>query len=122
MQFSCKSVGSLTVWKATVFIMSNYTTKNKMSLRSLIIKENAPLKLIENPHTGKIFFSCGSLESGYISEKALATLKDSRVSNADKYDSIFFCEGSTDGNNYVPTLYKPAADNTVASLGGDLLR
>jgi len=71
--------------------------RNKISAKELIKTENAPLQFVENPNTGKIFFTCGS-KKGYISPAALENMEKGEL------DDFCFAEVSKDGKTYVPCL------------------
>ena len=72
-------------------------TRNKMSARDLVISENASLKFVENPNTGKIFFVCGS-KKGYVSPAAVEKMETGSL------DDFIYAEVSMDGKTYVPCL------------------
>lgn len=72
-------------------------TRNKMSARDLVISENASLKFVENPNTGKIFFTCGS-KKGYVSPAALEHMEKGKL------DDFCYAEVSMDGKTYIPCL------------------
>lgn len=72
-------------------------TRNRMSARDLVISENASLKFVENPNTGKIFFTCGS-KKGYVSPAALEHMEQGKL------DDFCYAEVSMDGKTYVPCL------------------
>ncbi len=72
-------------------------TRNKMSARDLVISENASLKFVENPNTGKIFFTCGS-KKGYVSPAALEHMEQGKL------DDFCYAEVTMDGKTYIPCL------------------
>ncbi|MBR2155078.1 MAG: hypothetical protein IJ901_10770 [Bacteroidaceae bacterium] len=72
-------------------------TRNKMSARDLVISENASLRFVENPNTGKVFFTCGS-KKGYVSPAALEHMEQGEL------DDFHYAEVSMDGKTYVPCL------------------
>lgn len=71
--------------------------RNKMSARELVSSENATLKFVENPNTGKVFFTCGS-KKGYVSPAALEHMEQGEL------DDFYYAEVSIDGKTYVPCL------------------
>ena len=68
-----------------------------MSARELVISENATLNFVENPNTGKIFFTCGS-KKGYVSPAALEHMEKGKL------DDFYYAEVSIGGSDYVPCL------------------
>lgn len=96
--------------------------KGTKTLRQLIISENATLDTVVNPHTGTLFFACGT-KQGYISDKAQEMLQDMTLSEDAILDTIYYSECSKDGGaNYVPTLHTRSTDNIKRSFGTNLLR
>ena len=71
--------------------------RNKMSARELVISEKASLQFVENPNTGKIFFTCGS-KKGYVSPAALEHMEKGKL------DDFCYAEVSMDGKTYIPSL------------------
>lgn len=94
---------------------NNIQALNQMSAKALCIKENAELTFVKNPKTGKIFFSCGSIKNGYVSPKVQENLGNLKI------EDIQYAEVSIDGNEPVPTIMMNASNNTVRTLGSDLL-
>lgn len=72
-------------------------SRNRMSARELVISENATLNFVENPNTGKIFFTCGS-KKGYVSPAALEHMEKGKL------DDFYYAEVSIGGSDYVPCL------------------
>jgi hypothetical protein len=68
-----------------------------MSARELVISEKASLQFVENPNTGKIFFTCGS-KKGYVSPAALEHMEKGKL------DDFCYAEVSMDGKTYIPSL------------------
>ena len=68
-----------------------------MSARELVSSENATLKFVKNPNTGKVFFTCGS-KKGYVSPAALEHMEQGEL------DDFCYAEVSRDGKTYVPCL------------------
>lgn len=104
--------------------MNELITRNNMSVTELVIKENALVDQFtyKDKTTGKnkIFFTCGSIRSGYFSP---AIRKD--IEDGVPFDKIMenaqYAEVSNDGGKtFVPTIMKGA--NRVASFGANLLR
>lgn len=71
--------------------------RNKMSARELVSSENATLKFVENPNTGKVFFTCGS-KKGNVSPYALEHMEQGEL------DDFCYAEVRRDGKTYVPCL------------------
>lgn len=94
---------------------TNIQALNQMSAKALCIRENAELTFVKNPKTGKIFFSCGSIKNGYVSPKVQENLGNLRI------EDIQYAEVSIDGQEPVPTIMMNPANNTVRTLGSDLL-
>lgn len=94
---------------------NNIQAFNQMSAKALCIRENAELTFVKNPKTGKIFFSCGSIKNGYVSPRVQENL------NTLKIEDIQYAEVSIDGNEPVPTIMMNASNNTVRTLGSNLL-
>jgi len=94
---------------------NNIQAFNQMSAKALCIKENAELTFVKNPKTGKIFFSCGSIKNGYVSPKVQENLDTLKI------EDIQYAEVSIDGNEPVPTIMMNASNNTVRTLGSNLL-
>lgn len=72
-------------------------SRNRMSARELVISENATLKFVENPNTGKVFFTCGS-KKGYVSPAALEHMEQGEL------DDFCYAEVTMDGKTYIPCL------------------
>lgn len=94
---------------------NNIQAFNQMSAKALCIRENAELTFVKNPKTGKIFFSCGSIKNGYVSPRVQENL------NTLKIEDIQYAEVSIDGNEPVPTIMMNVSNNTVRTLGSNLL-
>lgn len=94
-------------------------SSNEMSLKQLIIKENAELKQIRNPKNGKCFFTCGN-KRGYISPNAAQKLADPAAT----LDDFKYAEISINGNEAVPCLMIVGNGNAnvMRTLGAELLR
>lgn len=71
--------------------------RNKMSARELVVSENAALKFVENPNTGKIFFTCGN-KKGYVSPAAVEKMETGSI------DDFYYAEVSIGSSDYVPCL------------------
>ena len=95
--------------------MADIQALNQMSAKALCIRENAELTFVRNPKTGKIFFSCGSVKNGYVSPKVQENLGNLKI------EDIQYAEVSIDGNEPVPTIMMNASNNTIRTLGSDLL-
>ena len=94
---------------------NNIQAFNQMSAKALCIRENAELTFVKNPKTGKIFFSCGSIKNGYVSPRVQENLGNLKI------EDIQYAEVSIEGNEPVPTIMMNASNNTVRTLGSDLL-
>lgn len=94
----------------------NVQSTNRMTARQLVISENAELQFVENPHTKKIFFMCGS-KKGYVSPAAKEKM------NTGTLDDFQYAEVSIDGGAAVPCLMVVGNSNNNVrnSLGADLL-
>lgn len=73
------------------------TATNRMSAAQLIKVQGCNIDLVENPHTGKIFFVCGNVK-GYVSPAVLENL------NTVSVEELQFAEVSIDGKPSVPCL------------------
>lgn len=101
--------------------MNELITRNNMSVKELVIKENALIDLFENPKTGKVFFTCGSIRSGYLSPKVREQLENG-VPFEELMEDAQYAEVSNDnGETFVPTIMKGGAKR-VGSFGANLLR
>ena len=94
---------------------NNIQAFNQMSAKALCIRENAELTFVKNPKTGKIFFSCGSIKNGYVSPRVQENLGNLKI------EDIQYAEVSIGGNEPVPTIMMNASNNTVRTLGSNLL-
>lgn len=94
----------------------NIKSANRMSARQLVISENATLQFVENPNTGKIFFTCGK-KKGYVSPAAKAIIETGSL------DDFQYAEVSIDDKAAIPCLMVVgnSAKNVKRSLGEDLL-
>lgn len=94
----------------------NIQSANRMSARQLVISENAELQFVENPNTGKIFFTCGT-KKGYVSPAAQAKMSTGTI------DDFQYAEVSIDGGAAVPCLMVVgnANANVKKTLGASLL-
>lgn len=97
---------------------NNIKSANRMSARQLVISENAALDFVENPHTNKLFFVCGS-KRGYVSPSARKAL----ASGTAKLDDFQYAEVSIDGQEAVPCLMivGNSRQNVKYSFGADLM-
>ena len=101
--------------------MNELITRNNMSVTELVIKENALIDLFENPKTGKVFFTCGSIRSGYLSPKVREQLENG-ASLEEVLEHAQYAEVSNDnGQTFVPTIMSGGAKK-VGSFGANLLR
>lgn len=94
---------------------NNISSSNRMTAAALCAKENSAIEFIKNPHTGNIFFACGSV-TGYVSPKVRENLDSVTIND------LQFAEVSIDNNEPVPCLMMKGTDNVVKTLGGDLTR
>ena len=88
--------------------MSNITATNRMSGIELKAKHGS-IDFINNPKTGKLFFSAGSI-TGYVSPKVAENLDTITL------EDIQYAEVSIDGAEAVPTLMMKSTTNVVRSL------
>ncbi len=101
---------------------SDIKATNRMSAEALIIKENAALDYIENPHKpGKLFFVCGS-KQGYVSPALQEKLKEAQGDVA--LEDMQYAEVSINGGTAIPTLMVvgQSKKNIKYSFGTQLLR
>ena len=92
--------------------MSDITTTNRMTARQLKESQgNAPIDIVKNPHTGKLFFTCGS-KRGYVSPNAATKLADANST----LDDFQYAEVSIDGNEAVPCFMIASKANVQRSL------
>ena len=98
--------------------MSQLSVTDRMSLKQLIISENAELQQIVNPKTGKAFFVCGS-KRGYISPAAQQKLEDPQASVED----FQFAMVAKPGEEAIPCLMivGNSQANVKRTLGANLL-
>lgn len=94
----------------------NIQALNRMSAKALCIKENAELEFIRNPKTNKIFFSCGSIKTGYVSPKVQENLDNVKI------DDLQFADVVIDGGDPVPTIMMNSTENVVRKMGENLLK
>lgn len=94
--------------------MANYANKmevrNRMSIEVLKAQEGDKLRFIENPKTGKTFFSCGS-KVGYISPAVQEKLMT--VSAEDLQYAECCIEGQ---NEWVPVIMMRGTQNVKREL------
>ena len=91
---------------------NNIKSRNRQSARDLITSENASLKFVENPNTGKIFFVCGS-KKGYVSPAAVEKMETGPL------DDFYYVEVSADGSKYVPCLCYVKSKNVTKQFSVD---
>lgn len=94
----------------------NIQALNRMSAKALCIKENAKLEFIKNPKTGKVFFACGSIKTGYVSPKVQENLDNVKI------DDLQFADVVIDGGEPVPTIMMNNTENVVRKMGENLLK
>lgn len=87
--------------------MSNITATNRMSGNELKAMYGT-IEFINNPKTGKLFFTAGSI-TGYVSPKVAENIDTITLND------IQYAEVSIDGAEAVPTLMMKSA-NVVRSL------
>ena len=97
---------------------NNLTVTDRMSLKQLVIKENAELQQVRNPKTGKCFFICGS-KRGYISPAAQQKLADPNAT----LDDFQYAMVAKPGEQAIPCLMVVgnSEQNVVRKLGASLL-
>lgn len=81
--------------------MADIISRNQMTVEELKSMQADNLHVKENPKkAGSFFFSCGNINAGYISPKALEAIKDGAQAK-----DLKFAECSLDGGNtWVPCL------------------
>lgn len=95
---------------------NNIQSTNRMTARQLVISENAELQFVENPHTNKIFFMCGS-KKGYVSPAV------QKIRETCSLDDLQYAEVSKDGGTPIPCLMVVgnSQQNVRRTLGAELL-
>lgn len=99
--------------------MNELQVSDRMSLKQLIISENAELQQVKNPKTGKCFFVCGS-KRGYISPAAQQKLADPNAT----LDDFQYAMVAKPGQEAIPCLMVVGNmnANVMLKLGAELLR
>ena len=94
----------------------NIKSAKRMSAKQLVISENAELKFVNNPNTGKTFFVCGS-KRGYVSPNVM------KIMDTCTLDELQYAEVSLNGGEAVPCLMVVgnSETNVKRKLGADLL-
>lgn len=87
-------------------------SRNKMSARELVERENAKLEFIEKAETKKIYFSCGNI-TGYVSPAASGKVLTGNI------DDFTYVEVSTDGKTYTPCLILTSPKRVVRTFDSD---
>lgn len=81
--------------------------RNQMS--AVELKANhGPIEIVQNPHTGKLFFTCGSIQ-GVIGTKAKENINTVSLSD------LNYCEVEIEGN-WVGCLMMKSSNNVLRSL------
>lgn len=88
--------------------MSEITATNKMSARTLK-QAHGNIEFVKNPHTGKVFFTCGSI-TGYASPKVQENLASVTI------DDLQYAEVSINGQPAVPCLMMRGTNNVLKTL------
>ena len=92
--------------------MANLVIDNRMTASELMRSEDANLDIVKNPHTGKLFFTCGS-KRGYISKHVAENLSSLQASDI-QYGEI---HATINGQPaVVPTLFMASTANVVKSF------
>lgn len=92
--------------------MADIISRNQMSAANLKATQGANLDFVENPKTGKLFFSCGSVV-GYISPKVAEAAANGSLT----VDQMQYAECSTDnGSTWVPCLMMRGTTNVKYSF------
>ena len=81
--------------------------RNQMSARELKSMHGS-IDIVQNPHTGKMFFTCGSI-TGVVGTKAKEEIHTLGL------DDLNYCEVNIEGN-WVGCLMKKASNNVLRSL------
>lgn len=80
--------------------MADMISRNQMTVETLKTMQADSLHIKPNPKKpGHFFFTCGSIEAGYISPNALKAIQ-----NGAKAENLKFAECSLDGNKWVPCI------------------
>lgn len=87
-------------------------SRNKMSARELVERENAKLEFIEKAETKKIYFSCGNVK-GYVSPAASKKVETGNI------DDFLYVEVSTDGQTYTPCLILASSKSVIRTFYSD---
>ena len=94
---------------------SKLVSRNQMSAKALVIKQNSPIEFVPNPQNGGHFFTCGEYV-GYISPAVKEKMDTITL------DEMQFCEASKDGVHFVPCLMTVGKKNKpTRTLGMELL-
>lgn len=87
-------------------------TKNRMTLRAFLKKEECPIEFVRIEGRTCGVFLCGTTK-GYVSEKVMNAVN----SNSLKADDVDYAEcAKTEGGNYVPCLMLRSKVNVVGSF------
>lgn len=81
------------------------TFANRKSLRALMQEQQSTADVIQNPKTGKLFFTCGSIR-GYISKKL------AQVYQTTPAEDVEFADVTTDDGVCIPCLFLKGKNNT----------
>lgn len=76
---------------------------NKKSAAQFVRENGGSLDFVKNPHTGNIFFSCGT-KKGYVSKKVLAVMDTVKLEDMG-YGEIPYVDKNTGEHKVAPTLF-----------------
>lgn len=105
-----------------------FVTQNRKEASQLVTQENALIKFVTNPNTGKMFFTCGKVQ-GYVSPAAQKAAAEHKPIEEFHYAEIVSINGELckdqEGNpKPMPILMVVGKgnQNVVHSVGQNLLR
>lgn len=98
--------------KKTIADAPKLQSRNKMSARELVERENAKLEFIEKAETKKIYFFCGNVK-GYVSPAASKKVETGNI------DDFTYVEVSTDGKTYTPCLILTSPKKVIRTFNPD---
>jgi len=98
--------------------MSELQVTDRMSAKQLVISENAEIQFINNPKTGKVFFTCGT-KRGYVSPAAQKKMTDPQCT----LDDFQYAMVAKPGEQAIPCLMVVgnSEQNVIKKLGASLL-
>lgn len=88
---------------------TEFVCRNRMSATALKEQQHDSIHIIENPNTGKLFFTCGAVR-GYITKKTQETIDTVPVEDLE-YAEVLSAE-----NGYIPCLFLRGKSNEKRTL------